>query len=72
MDEFDIVTDAAVSRVMPDLASLHERWPQFFRKGKAGSWREEMPIGLHELFWRHHAQAMNACGYANVPIAAVA
>ncbi|MCX7714032.1 MAG: sulfotransferase domain-containing protein, partial [Chthoniobacterales bacterium] len=48
---------------MPDFATLHRKWPRFFRKGKPGSWREEMSDALHDLFWQHHAAAMNALGY---------
>jgi hypothetical protein len=48
---------------MPTFESLHERWPEFFRKGKVGSWREEMPRTHHELFWRHQGEAMDLLGY---------
>jgi hypothetical protein len=48
---------------LPAFDTLHARWPQFFRKGKIGSWREGMPEDLHELFWEYHAEAMEAFGY---------
>lgn len=48
---------------LPNFDDLHDKWPQFFRKGKIGSWREEMPKDLRELFWRHHTEAMEAFGY---------
>ena len=47
----------------PDFDDLHHKWPQFFRKGKIGSWQEEMTEDLHEFFWKHHAQGMEAFGY---------
>lgn len=43
--------------------TLHERWPQFFRKGRVGSWREEMPDDIHEMFWRRGRAAMLRFGY---------
>jgi hypothetical protein len=42
---------------------MHSNAPAFFRKGKAGSWKEEMSLELHELFWMHHGDAMNKLGY---------
>jgi hypothetical protein len=36
---------------------------KFFRKGKAGTWKEEMPAELHELFWARHGAAMDKLGY---------
>jgi hypothetical protein len=29
---------------------LHQRWPNFFRRGQIGSWHDEMPAELHRLF----------------------
>ena len=49
---------------VPSFEELHRRWPEFFRKGKTGSWREEMTDELHALFWQHHGDAMRALGYA--------
>ena len=43
---------------MKDLAQKN------FRKGKAGSWKEEMPEELFDLFWSYHGDAMEAVGYA--------
>lgn len=53
----------AIEEDLPSFSQLHNEWPKFFRKGKIGSWREEMPSRLHELFWMHHANAMEAFGY---------
>lgn len=63
MNQFGLKRTAASGEAIPDFATLHQRWPQFFRKGKIGSWREEIPDELHELFWQHHAEAMNTLGY---------
>ena len=45
-----------------------KNWDQvankFFRKGKAGGWRDEMPEDLHDFFWSLHGSAMDAVGYA--------
>jgi hypothetical protein len=34
-----------------------------FERERSGSWCEEMPRGLQDLFWRHHREAMEALGY---------
>jgi glycosyltransferase involved in cell wall biosynthesis len=34
-----------------------------FRKGKAGSWKEEMPDDLHDIFWTYHGETMLRLGY---------
>ena len=34
-----------------------------FRKGKVGSWKEEMPGYLHDLFWSIHGDVMLKMGY---------
>ena len=48
---------------IPDFSMLHKKWPKFFRKGKIGSWQQEMPKELLRLFWLHHSEAMKAFGY---------
>jgi len=35
----------------------------FFRRGKAGAWRQEMPEELQELFWSLHGDTMERLGY---------
>jgi hypothetical protein len=47
----------------PDFESLHARWPQFFRKGRSGAWRDEMTEEIQALFWQHHGEGMRALGY---------
>jgi len=42
---------------------LHRRWPEFFRTGSSGAWRQEMSEELHDCFWRHHAEPMRWFGY---------
>lgn len=42
---------------------LNRTYPQFFRRGKVGAWRDEMPRDLHALFWRRHGQTMRQFGY---------
>ena len=34
-----------------------------FRRGKSGSWKDEMPFELEQLFWELHSDAMNMVGY---------
>ena len=54
---------SAESGSAPTFATLHELMPAFFRRGRVGTWREEMPSELHDLFWEHHGEAMEAAGY---------
>ncbi len=41
-----------------------EHSKRFFRRGKAGGWREEMPGALQELFWSIHGDTMDSVGYS--------
>jgi hypothetical protein len=52
---------------VPDFVTLQKQSPEFFRKGKSGGWREEMPPRLQELFLRHHRPVMEDFGYFPVP-----
>jgi hypothetical protein len=53
---------------VPDFAELQKQSPEFFRKGKTGGWRDEMPPRLQELFMQHHREVMEQFGY--LPLAA--
>ena len=52
-----------ISRQSSSFAELKQIEPKFFRKGKAGSWREEMSPELQELFWEKHGATMQKLGY---------
>jgi hypothetical protein len=45
-------------------ARLPNRSELFFRKGKVGGWKEEMPPPLESLFWLLHGKTMERLGYA--------
>lgn len=47
----------------PTFAELHKIRPEFFRKGKIGGWRTEMPTDLQDLFWSEYEDAMIVMGY---------
>ena len=49
--------------VVPDFAALQAKSPEFFRKGRSGVWREEMPARLQQLFLDHHRAVMEDFGY---------
>lgn len=51
------------NRALPDFSVLQASRPHIYRKGKAGSWREEMPTRLVELFEERHALTMRSLGY---------
>lgn len=36
---------------------------KFFRKGKIGGWKDELPPEMEALFWSHHGDIMEALGY---------
>lgn len=40
---------------------------RFFRKGKAGSWKVDMPADMLDLFWRKHGHVMDRLGYSDGP-----
>jgi hypothetical protein len=47
----------------PSFEELNRQWPQFFRKGRQGSWKDEMTPELEALFWERHGQTMTDLGY---------
>jgi len=47
-----------------DEEQKHEMASKWFRKGKVGGWKEEMPDDLHELFWSYHGDTMIKLGYS--------
>jgi hypothetical protein len=48
---------------LPGFEELKILQPDFFRKGRIGSWKEEMPPDLEELFWSLHGDVMIRHGY---------
>jgi len=48
---------------IPKFSNLHRSNPAFFRKGKAGAWREEMPEDLQKAFWERNQEGMEYHGY---------
>ena len=40
---------------------------KFFRKGKSGSWQDEMSQEQLDLFWHFHGDTMERLGYSRVP-----
>ena len=65
LDALQVQSKSTEGRELPSFTTLHEAWPEFFRKGKAATWRDEMPHGLHELFWAYHGEAMREFGYSD-------
>lgn len=76
-DPVRVVTDA-VSRVASELSTrsaaavptfdqLHDVDPQFFRSGVSGTYRDELPADLEDLFWSYEDNrlAMNLLGYGD-------
>ena len=44
---------------------LTRRRKLFFRRGKIGSWKKDMPEDFHKLFWDLHGEAMRRMGYTD-------
>lgn len=63
LTEVGVRLEALTDGKVPDFAALQARSPEFFRKGKTGSWREEMPPELQELFLIEHGDVMRRFGY---------
>ena len=57
---------------LPDFGDLQRKIPQFFRAGRVGVWREELPHNLHALFWHRHGDAMRRIGYTDGGLSASA
>jgi hypothetical protein len=62
LDALDVSANPTGERP-PEFSELHEQVPEFFRKGTAGSWMEEMSPQLAELFMLHHETTMWSMGY---------
>jgi hypothetical protein len=54
---------------IPSFKDLQEHDPAFFRAGKTGTHRTELPTALHDLFWQQpeNAIAMHRLGYRRSP-----
>jgi Sulfotransferase domain len=72
VDPADAVTKACTSlglevvrrtAELPAFGELQAQNPAALRKGKAGTWREEMPPHLESLFWSIHGPCMERLGY---------
>jgi hypothetical protein len=64
IDAVDLNNSLAIKDgTIPPFEELHQRWPQFFRQGKSGKWRQEMNQELQELFWNYHGGVMEMLGY---------
>jgi Sulfotransferase domain len=48
---------------LPSFEELSEQWPEMFRRGKVGGWKDEMPPEVEDLFWFHHGKMMTQLGY---------
>jgi len=55
---------------LPHFDDLHRKIPQFFRSGRVGAWRGELPYNLHALFWHRHGDAMRKIGYTDGALSA--
>jgi hypothetical protein len=61
--EADTGLELLEAGTIPSFDELHRRWPDFFRKGEAGTWRAEMSEEIQDLFWATNGEAMTYLGY---------
>lgn len=50
-------------KAVPSFEAQQNQFPEFFRRGVAGGWRDELPPHLVELFMREHGEVMESLGY---------
>jgi hypothetical protein len=62
--ETDTGLEILEAGTIPTFDELHRRWPDFFRKGQAGTWRTEMSEEIQDLFWATNGDAMTSLGYS--------
>jgi hypothetical protein len=48
----------------PSFEELHAQVPWFFRQGRTGRWRKEMPRSLQKLFLQRHGDTLSRLGYS--------
>lgn len=48
---------------IPSFENLHTKNPKHFRKGRVGSWREDMPKDLQKFFWEQHGSVASRFGF---------
>ena len=61
--KLDLQNTSPMPNNIPSFKELHDKWPQFFRKGKMGSWRRDISEELQTLFWKYHGDVMEEMGY---------
>lgn len=49
---------------LPEFSTFHEKYPNFYRQGKAGAWITEMPHKYQLQFWEKYGQPMLKLGYS--------
>ena len=64
-----LVMSPLAGAALPSFAELHEVDPRFFRRGRTGTYRDELPPDLHQLFWSRpeNVEAMAILGYPDGP-----
>ena len=63
MATFGVKAPTTVQRPL-EFDELKKLVPTFFRKGQAGSWRDDMTPEIEDIFWVHHGATMERLGYA--------
>jgi hypothetical protein len=62
--------ERVIRGIPPSFDELHATVPWFFRKGRPGSWQQEMSPRLQGLFLEKHGETLIRLGYSHSPITA--
>jgi hypothetical protein len=57
------VARRSVRAAVPSFETLHENVPWFFRRGRIGTWQDELPPRLQDLFLDLHGDVLTKLGY---------
>jgi hypothetical protein len=48
---------------IPKFSAFHQKYPRFYREGKVGTWKKEMPVEYQLQFWEKYGPMMEKLGY---------
>ncbi|MBA3572229.1 MAG: sulfotransferase domain-containing protein [Pyrinomonadaceae bacterium] len=66
VDALDIGLVPRAEAAVPSFAKLKARYPNFFRKGTSGDWKEHLSPAQEALFWAKHEAVMNALNFCRI------
>lgn len=67
LNSLDIKYEKCDENALRSFTELHHEQPMYYRKGKIGSWRDDMIDEFHNLFWEKNGEAMRLMNYMDPP-----